>query len=138
MIEKFNNIFYLTIYLVHFAGTGMYAFQTLINTKRFMKKFGIDKSSAIMIRLAGAFMLAVFLMSIYIGFIRPGGLNATWAFFNLVFLNNLCIFLCNFYSIKINKTGVNKKTGMEPIYSPLAFTIMSGILCYGLANKIYV
>ena len=46
MIEKFNNIFYLTIYLVHFAGTGMYAFQTLINTKKFMKKFGIDKSGA--------------------------------------------------------------------------------------------
>jgi len=23
MIEKFNNIFYLTIYLVHFAGTGV-------------------------------------------------------------------------------------------------------------------
>ncbi|MFL2883336.1 MAG: hypothetical protein ACJZ69_03555 [Pelagibacteraceae bacterium] len=138
MIDKFNNIFYLIIFLVHFAGVGVYAYQTIADTKRFMKKFGIDKSSAIMIRLAGAFMLAVFLMSIYVGFIRPGGLNATWAFFNLVFLNNLCVFLCNFYSIKINKTGVNKKTGMEPIYSPLAFTIMSGILCYGLANKIYV
>jgi hypothetical protein len=27
---------------------------------------------------------------------------------------------------------------MEPIYGPLAFTIMSAILCYGLADKIYV
>ena len=41
-------------------------------------------------------------------------------------------------SIKIDKTGVNKKTGGEGIYAPLAFTIMSAILCYGLANKIYV
>ena len=88
MIDKFNNIFYLIVYLVHFAGVGMYAYQTIADTKGFMKKFGIDKSGAIMIRLAGAFMLAVFLMSIYVGFIRPGGLNATWAFFNLVFLNN--------------------------------------------------
>ena len=32
-----------------------------------MERFGIDpKSGAIMIRMAGAFMLAVFLMSIYV------------------------------------------------------------------------
>ena len=138
MIEKFNNIFYLIIFLAHFAGIGMYAFQTIAGTKVFLKKFGIDKSGAIMVRFAGSFMLALFLMSIYVGFIRPEGLNATWAFFNVVFVINLCIFLINYYSIKIDKTGVNKKTGMEGIYAPLAFTIMSAILCYGLANKIYI
>ena len=31
MIDKFNNIFYLIIYLVHFAGVGMYAYQTIIS-----------------------------------------------------------------------------------------------------------
>ena len=138
MIEKFNNIFYLIIYLVHFAGVGFYSFQTIINTKKFMKKFGIDKSGAIAVRFAGAFLFALFLMSVYVGFVRPGGLNATWAFFNIVFINNLCILLCNYYSIKIDKTGVSKKISMEPIYGPLAFTIMSAILCYGLADKIYV
>jgi len=138
MIEKFNNIFYLIIFLLHFAGIGMYAFQTIVGTKVFLKKFWIDKSGAIMVRFAGSFMLALFLMSIYVGFARPGGLNATWAFFNVVFVINLCIFLVNYYSIKIDKTGVNKKTGVEGIYAPLAFTIMSAILCYGLANKIYV
>lgn len=138
MIEKFNNIFYLIIFLVHFVGIGMYSFQTIVGTKVFLKKFGIDKSGAIVVRFAGSFMLALFLMSIYVGFVRSGGLNATWAFFNIVFLINLCVFLGNYYSIKIDKTGVNKKTGMEGIYAPLAFTIMSAILCYGLANKIYV
>ena len=52
MIEKFNNIFYLIIFLVHFAGIGMYAFQTIVGTKVFLKKFGIDKSGAIMVRFA--------------------------------------------------------------------------------------
>ena len=47
------------------------AFQTIFGTKGFMERFGIDPSGAIMIRMAGAFMLAVFLMSIYVGFIRP-------------------------------------------------------------------
>ena len=62
MIEKFNNIFYLIIYLIHFAGIGMYAFQTIIDTKRFMKKFGIEKSGAIAVRFAGAFLFGVFLI----------------------------------------------------------------------------
>ena len=75
MLEKFNGIFYLIIYLVHFIGVGVYAFQTIFGTKSFMERFGIDPSGAIMIRMAGAFMLAVFLMSIYVGFIRPGGLE---------------------------------------------------------------
>ena len=97
MIEKFNNIFYLIIFLLHFAGIGMYAFQTIVGTKVFLKKFGIDKSGAIMVRFAGSFMLALFIMSIYVGFVRPGGLNATWAFFNVVFVINLCIFLVNYY-----------------------------------------
>ena len=42
MIEKFNGIFYLIIYLVHFIGVGVYAFQTIFGTKNFMEKFGID------------------------------------------------------------------------------------------------
>ena len=138
MIAKFGNAFYLLIYLVHFLGIGAYAFQTIVGTKKFMKRFGIDKSGAIIVRLAGAFMLAAFLMSIYVAFIRVGGLDKTWGFFNLVFLSNLCVLLCNFYSIKINKIGLNKKIGMEPVYVPLAFTVMSALLCYGLAEKIYV
>ena len=138
MIDKFGNAFYLIIFLAHFAGIGMYAFQTLVGTQKFLKTFGIDKSGAIMVRFAGSFMLALFLMSIYVGFIRPGGLNATWAFFNTVFIINVCVFLGNYYSIKIDKTGINKKTGVEGIYAPLTFTIMSGILIYGLADKIYI
>ena len=65
MIEKFNGIFYLIIYLVHFIGVGVYAFQTIFGTKGFMERFGIDPSGAIMIRMAGAFMLAVFLTVSY-------------------------------------------------------------------------
>ena len=62
-------------------------------------------------------------------------------YFNQIKIESLTprdTFLVDYYSIKIDKTGVNKKTGGEGIYAPLAFTIMSAILCYGLANKIYV
>ena len=29
MIEKFNNIWYLLIFLIHFIGIGIYAYQTI-------------------------------------------------------------------------------------------------------------
>ena len=32
-------------------------------------------------------------------FVRPNGVEGTWAFFNLVFVQNLCIFIVNTYSI---------------------------------------
>ena len=90
-----------------------------------------------MIRMSGALFLGAVLMAIYIMFVRPGGVEGTWGFFNLVFIQNLCIFLVNTYSIKIDKTGI-KNDSIEGVIAPLVFTILSAILCYGLADKIYI
>ena len=84
-------------------------------------------------------MIATVLMAIYIAFIRSGGVEATWAkFFNLVFIMNVSILVVNFYTLKIDKTGLTKKTRNDGIYAPLVLVIISAILCYGLADKIYV
>ena len=83
-------------------------------------------------------MIATVLMAIYIAFIRSGGVEATWAFFNLVFIMNVSILVVNFYTLKIDKTGLTKKTRNDGIYAPLVLVIISALLCYGLADKIYV
>ena len=83
-------------------------------------------------------MIATVLMAVYIAFIRSGGVEATWAFFNLVFIMNVSILVVNFYTLKIDKTGLTKKTRNDGIYAPLVLVIISAILCYGLADKIYV
>ena len=77
-------------------------------------------------------------MAIYIAFIRSGGVEATWAFFNLVFIMNVSILFTNFYTLKIDKTGLTKKTKNDGIYAPMVLVIISAVLCYGLADKIYV
>tara|TARA_B100001123_G_scaffold223365_1_gene251462 strand:- start:102 stop:515 length:414 start_codon:yes stop_codon:yes gene_type:complete len=136
MIEKFNGIFYLIVFIVHFLGFGIYAYQMIIDNEKFRAKFEIDETAATVMRMIGASFLGVFLMALYIMFIRPGGVEGTWGFFNLVFVQNLCIFVVNTYSIKINKTGI-KNDSNEGVIAPLVFTILSGILCYGLADKIY-
>ena len=136
MIEKFNGIFYLIVFIIHFLGFGVYAYKMIIDNQKFRAKFEIDETATVIMRMIGASFLGVLLMALYIMFIRPEGLEGTWAFFNLIFIQNLCIFIVNTYSIKIDKTGI-KNDSNEGVIAPLVFTILSAVLCYGLADKIY-
>ena len=86
-----------------------YAYQLVFDTKKFLKGRGVDKTATLITRFAGSFMIATVLMAIYIAFIRSGGVEATWAFFNLVFIMNVSILFVNFYTLKIDKTGLTKK-----------------------------
>ena len=88
-------------------------------------------------RMTGAIFLGSFLMALYVMFVRPNGVEGTWAFFNLVFIQNLCVLIVNTYSIKIDKTGMRNNSN-EAVIAPLVFTIISAVLCYGLADKIYM
>ena len=137
MIEKFNGIFYLIVFIVHFLGYGVYSYQMIIDNEKFRAKFEIDETAATIMRMIGASFLGVLLMALYIMFIRPGGVDGTWGFFNLVFVQNLCIFIVNTYSIKINKTGI-KNDSNEGVIAPLVFTILSAVLIFGLSDKIYL
>ena len=138
MIEKFNGIIYLIVFLVHFIGVGAYAYQMIIGNQKFREKFEIDKSAATIMRMTGALFLGSFLMAIYIMFVRPNGVEGTWAFFNLLVIIHACVFLTNFYSIKIDKTGTNEKTSNEGIIAPIVFLVLSSVLVYGLSDKIYL
>ncbi len=138
MIAKFNNIFYLIIFLAHFIGIAAYCFQTIVGTKKMMDRFDIDHSAAVMVRFVGALMLGWVIMAIYIMFVRPNGVEGAWAFFNLIFIIHACVLVTNFYSLKIDKTGINDKSTNEGIIAPTIFLIMMAILCYGLSDKIYI
>ena len=142
MIEHFNGIIYLIIFVIHFLIYAVYAHRCIVTTKYFLDKYGVDHSAAIMTRFFGSMFLGSIIMAIYIIFIRSMihgdiGLENTWAFFNLIFLQNLSIFIVAFYSIKISKLGINDKTSIDGVIVPGILTLLSAILCYGLADKIY-
>ena len=86
----------------------------------------------------GSFFIGSTLVALYILFIRPNGVEGAWGFFNLVFVQNLTAFFVGIYSIKINKLGHTEKTSDEGIYAPGVLMILSAVLCYGLADKIYL
>ena len=46
MIEKFNGIVYLIIFVVHFLVYAVYAFRAIVGTKGFMDQYNIDHSAA--------------------------------------------------------------------------------------------
>jgi hypothetical protein len=137
MIEKFNGIFYFIIFLIHFAGLGLYAYQLIVNTKKFREKFAIDVTATSTMRMLGGMLIGVFLMALYILFVRPNGVQGTWAFFNLVFAQNFCVLLVNAYTVLIDKTGV-RSNSIEAVIAPFVFTALIAILIYGLSDKIYI
>ena len=135
MIGDFNGIFYLIVFIVHFLAYAVYAYRTVFDTKKFLDKYGIDHTGAIMTRFFGALFIGSTLMAIEILLV---GTEGAWPFFVLIFLQNLSAFFIGIYSIKINKLGVNEKTTIEGIIAPGILTILSTILIYGLSDKIYI
>ena len=137
MIDKFGGITFLAIFIIHFAGLGFYAFRCLAGTKAFVDQYGMGDGAAIMTRFFGSFIVGTVLMALYIMLVRPDGLVGTWAFFNLVFLQNLFAFIFAIWSHKKGNLGTNEKTSIEGIIAPGVLTLLSALLCYGLADKIY-
>tara|TARA_B100001173_G_scaffold253091_1_gene224387 strand:+ start:164 stop:583 length:420 start_codon:yes stop_codon:yes gene_type:complete len=138
MIEKFNGIIYLVIFIIHFGMLAFYAAQLLVGTKKFMDKFGIDHTAAFMVRFLGAFFLGWIVMALYIMFVRPNGVEGTWSFFNLIVITHLIVTITNFYSKNISKLGVTDKFTNEGIIVPFILLILGSVLVYGLSDKIYL
>ena len=137
MIDKFGGITFLVVFIIHFVGYAFYAFRCLAGTKAFVDQYGMGDGAAIMTRFFGSFIVGTVLMALYILLVRPEGLTRTWAFFNLVFLQNVFAFIFAIWSHKKGNLGTNEKTSIEGIIAPGVLTLLSALLCYGLADKIY-
>ena len=138
MIENFNNSFYLIIFFIHFIIYGLYAYKCVFDTNDFLKEYGMHKTSAIMTRFFGSMLIGSFVLAGYIVFVREEGTAGTWAFFNLIFLQNLFTFFVAMSSHQKRNLGVVKRTSVIGIIIPAILTLLSGILCFGLADKIYI
>lgn len=135
MIENFNGIFYLIIFLVILLMNIFYGYNCLFRTKQFLEKYEIDISAAFFCRFAGSLITAAVLMQLYILF---RGTEATWAFFNFMFIVMTLIAGASFYGFEIDKLGLTKGSSREGYLSTGALAILWAVLCFGLADKIYI
>ncbi len=137
MIEEFNGVFYLIIYIILFIGFVFYAFQTLLGTAKFIEKYNIDQSGAFMVRFVGTFITAFALIQLYIFF---DGIEGHWAFFLFGLLQAIVAFVANLITVEFSdyKTNKGEKISKEGYIAPLVFTILWLVLIYGVQDKIYM
>ena len=136
MVESFNGYLYLIIFLVLLVMNSFYGFNCLFRTEKFLEKYAISIEAAFFCRFAGAMISAAVLMQLYILLFR--GTEATWAFFNFMFVTMTLISTVSFYGFEIDKLGLTDKSSREGYISTGVLAILWGILCFGLADKIYI
>lgn len=135
MIENFNGFFYFIIFLIILAMNSFYGFNCLFRTEKFLAKYSISIEASFFCRFAGAIISSAVLMQIYILF---RGTEAAWAFFNFMFVSMTLVSAMSFYGYEIDKLGLTDGASREGYISTGLLALFWAILCFGLADKIYI
>ena len=57
MLEKFNGIIYLAIFLIHFIGFAYYGFRCVFQTQSFLSQYGMHDTGAGIVRFFGSIFI---------------------------------------------------------------------------------
>ena len=142
MIENFNGIIYLILYILLLLGNIYYAYSTLINTKNWLDQYGTHHSAVLIARVLGSVITGFTLVGVYILFT---GIDGTWPYFASLFIGFVVMTIAGIYSVEIDwpknyegKEGFeNVKITKEAYIPALIFAVILAILMYGLSDKIY-
>jgi hypothetical protein len=142
MIENFNGVFFLILYILVLIGNIYYAYSTLFNTKKWLDQYNTHHSALVITRVLGSIISGFSLVGIYILF---NGVGGTWPYFAGLFLGFCIMSIAGIYSVEIdwpknylNKEGFeNVKVSKEAYIPAIIFSIFLGIIMYGLSDKIY-
>ena len=66
MIENFNNIFYLILFILYLVLIAFYTYRCLFDPSGMVKEFNTGKESIYLYRVIGTFTLAILITGIYI------------------------------------------------------------------------
>ena len=136
MIDEFNGVVYLGIYLIILVGTAYYTYSTVFQTDKFLEKYGIDQSGAFMIRFAGTFLIPVVLIMVYM---LLTGISGNWIIFVYGFLQAITATVVGYWTVEKShyKTNTGEKVSSEGYLAPLGFTFAWGVVIYGTSAVIY-
>ena len=138
MVENFNGIFYLILYIISIALAGYYSFTFLFNKEKEFAKYNIDTSAAPAAEfwnfLGNCFFLGWSVYFIY-------GTRGYLAFFVIsiiVFAMSTVYQFCFHFNIAFlyGRDKVNS-TIEQPLVSVVVLVI-NLIIVYGLSDKIYL
>ena len=137
MIENFNHIYLLLLYIAFLGLIGWYCFRMWFLPSGVLKEFNIGKEGTYLVRVIGTFAFAFLFMGAYI-LLRPTGPMGAWIFFNLLFLTGTAqAFYDTAFYFKILDRNTEAKNSLVDVIVGVFFVVGSIILIIGLSNKIY-
>ena len=86
MIENFNGLFNLILFILVIGLQGFYSFRLVFSPSGIVKEFNTGEDSIYLARVLGIFVVPLFLMGLIILF---GGPEGTWVYFVLLFMIGL-------------------------------------------------
>ena len=137
MIENFNHIYLLLLYIAFLGLIGWYCFRMWFLPSGVLKEFNIGKEGTYLVRVIGTFAFAFLFMGVYI-LLRPTGPMGAWIFFNLLFLTGTAqAFYDTAFYFKILDRNTEAKNSLVDVIVGIFFVVGSIILIIGLSDKIY-
>ncbi len=137
MIENFNNIYLLLLYMAFLGLIGFYCFRMWFSPSGVLKEFNIGEEGTYLVRVIGTFAFAFLFMGLYILF-RPTGPMGAWIFFNILFLTGTAqAFYDTAFYFKILDKNTGAKNSLVDVIVGIFFLVGSIILIIGLSDKIY-
>ncbi|MDC3081851.1 hypothetical protein OA385_05915 [Paracoccaceae bacterium] len=137
MIENFNNIYLLLLYMAFLGLIGFYCFRMWFSPSGVLKEFNIGEEGTYLVRVIGTFAFAFLFMGLYILF-RPTGPMGAWIFFNILFLTGTAqAFYDTAFYFKILDKNTGAKNSLVDVIVGIFFMVGSIILIIGLSDKIY-
>ena len=136
MIDGFNGVIFLSIYILILLGIAFYCFQIIFMTDKFLEKYNIDQSGAFMTRFSGTFILPIVILMIYMLF---NGIMGHWIIFAYGLMQSITALIVGIWTVEMSefRTAKGEKISREGYLAPLFFSILWTILIYGVADKIY-
>jgi len=136
MIENFNGIFYLILFLINLAGLGFYGFLTAFNPKQLINDYELGEGAIGVIRIVGTFVWTILLIGIILLF---RGVEGAWIYF--VFGLTVSIFqllLDIVHRMKIIDSNYKIVNKTQDTVISIVFIVTNVLLINGLSDKIYI
>tara|TARA_Y100000746_G_scaffold222038_1_gene222070 strand:- start:89 stop:508 length:420 start_codon:yes stop_codon:yes gene_type:complete len=139
MVDNFNNIYILVLFIFACIFTpGFYAAVQLWESKKVLKRYGIDESATLIARFAACWPTAEALVAILILFIGPQG---NWAFFTFgcfVFGASTIYNTLSYFNIALTLGRGKYKVLPEAMYASIFKLGVYSILLYSLSDKLFL
>ena len=135
MVENFDNIFYLILFLINLAALAFYGYLTAFNPKQLINDYEFGDDSIGAIRIVGTFVWAILIIGIIILFRGPEG---AWIFFVFGLTVSVLQLLIDFgHRMKIIDTNYKVVNKTQDTIISIVFIVINVILINGLSDKIY-